>query len=322
HPESKNWFVHVPFAATTYHAEIGFYDAAGIWRRAAVSQKTLTPPEAPSTDLSAEFATIPAEVSFQQVVEAVQQFVTVSQNEPLLEAVAQASEAQREQLAIPQIILHEQPPIPRVSKTRIGPASDLPRDPHADRKRDPLPIKIIPAEEWSEEQSAALSRLIHIDSFRRVWMGSMEITELVRRQLEEEITSINAARRKRPAVAAEGRVPLEVTDISSPSGGEFSKPGNFWFKINAELIIYGATEPDARVTIADRLIKLRPDGTFSFRFSLPDGSYQLPAVAISADAQDGREARLEFSRTTDYRGHVEAHPQNAALRPPRPDHLE
>ena len=32
----------------------------------------------------------------------------------------------------------------------------------------------------------------------------------------------------------------------------------------------GATEPDAAVTIGGRKIQLRKDGTFSFRFALPD----------------------------------------------------
>ena len=319
HPESRNWFLHVPFAETSYFAEIGFYDTTGTWRRVAISSKTLTPPDAPSKDLSAEFATIPADVTFQEVVEAVQQFVAITRNEPLLDAVALASEAQREgATASPQ--RHEEPALPEVSKTRIRPAPGF-----SGRSRpttEPLPIQINPADEWSEEQTLALSRLIHIDSFRRVWMGSMEITELVRRQLEEEVASIAAAKRKRPVISAQPDVSREQENISSPAGGEFQKSGRFWFKINAELIIYGATEPDAKVTIADRLIKLRPDGTFSFRFSLPDGRYQLPAIAISADGDHGREARLEFSRSTDYHGQVEAHSQDSTLRPPRPDHLE
>ena len=91
--------------------------------------------------------------------------------------------------------------------------------------------------------------------------------------------------------------------------------------MNAELIVYGATEPDAKVTVAERPIKLRPDGTFSFRFSLPDGRYQLPALAVSGDGEEAREARLEFARCTEYHGPVEAHPQDAALRPPNPENI-
>ena len=317
HPESKNWFVHVPHPETLYSAEIGYYDAKRKWQSVAVSQHTLTPPDSPSTDVSAKFATIPAEVTFQQVVEAVQQFVTVSKSEPLLEAVAHATEAQRNDQPT-RTAPRNEPRLPRTSVTPIGRVSNVPQTP---KPQNGIPVEITSGGEWSEEQTRALTRLIHVDSFRRVWLGSMEITELVRLQLQEEMASIAAAEAKR-AIRGEKipAGPFEL-NIGSPTGGEFRKPGKFWFKINAELIIYGATEPDATVTIADREIKLRPDGTFSFRFSLPDGRYQLPAVAISSDGEEGREARLEFSRSTDYRGHVEPHAQDPALRAPRGENV-
>jgi hypothetical protein len=95
----------------------------------------------------------------------------------------------------------------------------------------------------------------------------------------------------------------------------------FWFNVNAELIIYGATEPDAKVTIGGHQIKLRSDGSFSFRFALPDGNYDLPALAISADGTDSRAADLKFSRNTQYMGDVGAHPQDPALKAPSPDNL-
>src|ERR1039457_6918978 len=91
--------------------------------------------------------------------------------------------------------------------------------------------------------------------------------------------------------------------------------------IRSELIIYGATEPNAKVTLGGHEIKLRSDGTFSFRFALPDGKYDLPAVAVSADGTDGRAAELKFSRTTEYLGDVGATPQDPALKPPLPDNL-
>jgi hypothetical protein len=95
----------------------------------------------------------------------------------------------------------------------------------------------------------------------------------------------------------------------------------FWFNVNAELIVYGATEPDATVTIGGRTIKLRPDGSFSYRFALPDGKYELPVLATSADGDDSRSAELKFSRNTRYRGEVGVHPQDSALKPPRPAHV-
>ena len=105
------------------------------------------------------------------------------------------------------------------------------------------------------------------------------------------------------------------SSLSSPFGGQERKKG-FWFNVNAELILYGATEPDAQVTIGGRVIKLRPDGTFSYRFALPDGQYELPAVAISYDKTDGRAAELKFGRSTEYRGDVGTHPQDPQLKAP------
>jgi hypothetical protein len=54
---------------------------------------------------------------------------------------------------------------------------------------------------------------------------------------------------------------------------------------------------------------------------LPDGKYDLPAVAASADGDDSRTAALQFSRRTEYRGDVGAHPQDAALKPPLAEHV-
>jgi hypothetical protein len=160
---------------------------------------------------------------------------------------------------------------------------------------------------WTKEQEQALASVVSIDKMRRVWIGSLEITELVRRQLAGESSSWSSALVQLPSSFG--------ASWSSPMGG-MEKRREFWFNVNAELIIYGATEPDATVTIGDRQIKLRPDGTFSFRFALPDGNYALPAVATSADQEESREAALKFSRDTKYRGEVGAHPQDKKLKAP------
>ncbi|MBU6411011.1 MAG: hypothetical protein KGR98_11555, partial [Verrucomicrobia bacterium] len=131
-------------------------------------------------------------------------------------------------------------------------------------------------------------------------------TELIRRRLAQEISSFGISSR--------------ISSLASPFGGMEQAKG-FWFNVNAELIIYGATEPDATVTLGGHAIKLRGDGTFSYRFSLPDGNYDLPAVAVSADGTDGRAANLKFNRHTDYMGEVGAHPQDPALKPPVPESL-
>lgn len=174
-----------------------------------------------------------------------------------------------------------------------------------------------PISNWTHEQETALAKVIAIDESRRVWMGSLEITELIRRRLAQEMSSFGLI--SSLGVSSLGVSSLGISSFSSPFGGMPSK--GFWFNVNAELIIYGATEADAKVTIGGHQIKLRQDGSFSFRFALPDGNYGLPAVAISADGTDSRAADLKFSRNTQYMGDVGAHPQDPALKAPSPENL-
>jgi uncharacterized protein len=169
-----------------------------------------------------------------------------------------------------------------------------------------------PLTAWTQEQEAALAKIIAIDDSRRVWMGSLEITELIRRRLQQEMSSFGLT-------SSLGVSSLGISSFSSPFGGIPAK--GFWFMVNAELIIYGATEPNAKVTLGGTQVKLRPDGSFSFRFALPDGNYDLPAVAVSADGTDARAADLKFSRQTQYMGDVGVHPQDPALKTPLPENI-
>ena len=76
------------------------------------------------------------------------------------------------------------------------------------------------------------------------------------------------------------------------------RPRQFWLVADAELIVYGATEPDANVTIGGRPIKLNPDGTFRFQMSFQDGLIDYPIMAIAADGEQTRSIHMKFERET------------------------
>ena len=84
---------------------------------------------------------------------------------------------------------------------------------------------------------------------------------------------------------------------SSPVKKEI-KERNFWLKVDCELIVYGATEPDAKVSVQGAPIKLRPDGTFTLRYYLPDGKQVIPVKAISADKLEERSITPTVIRET------------------------
>ncbi len=281
HPESRNWFIHVGRADAKFVAELGYYSRKKQWNTIATSGVTLTPPDSLSDDVSVRFATLPANITPEQLQALIQ--AAALDNVPLMEVIQQ-----------------------------IQGISASPRPAAAPGTGAARPARAVGAEaHWTPAQERALAEAISMDEVRRVWIGSLEITELVRRQLVKEISSQTAAQLSLPSSPTGAG-----SSLSSPFGGGADRTKGFWFNVNAELIIYGATEPDAEVTIGGRVIKLRPDGSFSYRFALPDGQYELPAVAVSADKTDGRAAELKFSRGTEYRGDVGVHPQDASLKPP------
>ncbi|MBI5801605.1 MAG: DUF4912 domain-containing protein [Verrucomicrobia bacterium] len=311
HPESRNWFIHVGRGGTKFVAQLGYFDRKERWQTIALSAATVTPPDDVSADTSAEFATLPVEVPFEELVEMVR--TIVGQHIPLMEALAQLREQGHPNLPTAETFAAPAAAVAARSNRAGSGAPQVARGEAA----GPAPAPV-----WTSAQAEALAEVVTMDEVRRVWIGSMEITELVRRQLVKRLSEVSAAQ------MAAGQGSLGLGSPSSPFGalgslagaiGGVEKARGFWFNINAELILYGATEADAKVTIGGRQIRLRPDGTFSYRFALPDGTFDLPAIAISAAGDDTRAAELRFHRKTAYHGDVGAHPQDATLKAPTPD---
>jgi phosphate transport system substrate-binding protein len=72
----------------------------------------------------------------------------------------------------------------------------------------------------------------------------------------------------------------------------------FWFQADAELIIHGATEPGATVTIAGHSIKLKPDGTFHLRVPFTDNLIDYLMTAVTSDEQQTRIIHKKFFQET------------------------
>ncbi|MCH7728745.1 MAG: DUF4912 domain-containing protein, partial [Planctomycetes bacterium] len=72
----------------------------------------------------------------------------------------------------------------------------------------------------------------------------------------------------------------------------------FSFEVDAEIIIYGTTKPDAYVTLAGKPVELRSDGSFTVRLSMPNKRQVLPVVASSGDGVEQRTVVLAIERNT------------------------
>jgi len=119
-------------------------------------------------------------------------------------------------------------------------------------------------ENWADIDTGKADRIFAMSAGFDPTASSLELKQLFEERLRRPMGS--------PAVTSFG------------SGAfQYGKERKFWFQLDAELIVYGATEPTAKVTLQGEPVKLRPDGTFTMRFSLPDSRQIIPATAASAD---------------------------------------
>ena len=84
----------------------------------------------------------------------------------------------------------------------------------------------------------------------------------------------------------------------SESGSGIVRPRSFWLVADAELIVYGATEPTASLFIGEEQIPLDADGTFRVHVPFRDGQQLYPIEALAADGEQKRNITLEFRRLT------------------------
>lgn len=132
-----------------------------------------------------------------------------------------------------------------------------------------------------------LEKILQASGGGRVGMGSLELAKMLS-QRWEMLSQISSWRGS--------------GGISSFGGAERiaqEKARGFWLIADCELVLYGATEPTATVTVAGKPVELNPDGTFSLRFALPDGKLELPVKGISGDRVEEREIRISVTRKTE-----------------------
>ena len=81
-------------------------------------------------------------------------------------------------------------------------------------------------------------------------------------------------------------------------GGVTPRQRSFWLVADAELIVYGATDPSARLTIGGEDVPLSTDGTFRIQVPFRDGDQVYAIEATAADGEQKRNITLNFQRQT------------------------
>jgi len=75
-------------------------------------------------------------------------------------------------------------------------------------------------------------------------------------------------------------------------------PLGFQLEIDAEMIVYGATRPDAYVTLHGEPVKVQADGTFRARVDMPNKRQVIPIVASVPDVPGRQTIVMAVERNT------------------------
>jgi len=110
--------------------------------------------------------------------------------------------------------------------------------------------------------------------------NSTELQELFEERLQRPMV---------PAVRRPGGYDIEVDEDDRP---------DFQLQVDAEVIVYGATQPDARVTLQGEPVKVQPDGTFRVRVDMPNKRQVLPIIASAPDGGSRHMVVMAVERNT------------------------
>ena len=82
------------------------------------------------------------------------------------------------------------------------------------------------------------------------------------------------------------------------SGNGIVKNKSFWLVADSELIVYGATDPSAKLTIGEEAVPLAADGTFRLQVPFRDGSQKYEIKAVDASGDQEKSITMKFEKLT------------------------
>jgi hypothetical protein len=148
--------------------------------------------------------------------------------------------------------------------------------------------------EVTDEQWALLQiefeKLLKISGDGRVGHGSYDLVKLMRERWEE-LTKL-------PSSGVLGGASSSSKRTAPRGAGESSTEKTFWLKADTEIVVYGATEPDATLTVQGKSVPLAPDGSFTLRFYLPDGEQSYPVEAVSSCGAMSKKITFRVTKET------------------------
>ena len=285
--ETNSWYLSVRDADADYYVELGHYNG-GHWKTLTRSGTVLTPRDTLAGFGEPVFANMPFHATFQQLVEKLRG--EMREGESLAAALARLQG--RGDLPLGRLSPAQRIALDRLLDTELGSLTSGELARYLGSPGASLFSGGFAPSSWG---AAAASWAQAPGGFSSGYLAALGLAGA---------SWSGASFEQAPgswSSAALARWGAESSWMSS-----WSRPRGFFMHLNAEVIFYGGTHPDAKVTVDGKEIMIRPDGTFRYHFVLPDGEFEIPIVATSPDGVETRRAVLRFERDTSRQGEVGA----------------
>ncbi|MFH7241827.1 MAG: DUF4912 domain-containing protein [Spirulina sp.] len=302
---ARDWYLQIPVSDRDYQAEIGYLTGDGRWLLLARSNTIRIPPIYPSDWSEDHFKTVTWEADLRG--KTLMTLVDPNQKSRSLHeqmyAISQAGEADRVDGSLYGSMQHVPGSVPHVpgSVSHVaGSIQQVPGSiPHVAGSMAPYQ-----AAESSYAWGASGAGLLQgmpgpggaVPTMSG--MGMMSGVGMGVTMSGVGMSGVGMSGMTVSGLTMSGISGLTMSGVGFSASMPPARPRKFWLVADAELIVYGATEPDATVTIAGQPIQLSPEGTFRFHTSFPDGTIDYPIMAVAADGEQNRSIHMTFDRQT------------------------
>ena len=282
--ETNSWYLSVRDADADYYVELGHYNG-GHWKTLTRSATVLTPRDTLAGFGQPVFANMPFHATFQQLVEKLRG--EMRDGESLAEALGRLQG--RGELPLAQLSPAQRIALDRLLDTQLGSLTSGELARHLGSPGSSIFSGGFAPSSWG---AAAASWSQAPGGFSSGFLAALGLTGA---------SWSGASFEQGPGSWSSASWGAPGSWMSS-----WTRPRSFFMHVNAEVIFYGGTHPDAKLTVDGKEIMIRPDGTFRYHFVLPDGEFEIPIVAKSPDGMETRRAVLRFERATGRAGDVAA----------------
>lgn len=267
---ARQWYLQIPVSDRDYQVDIGYLAGDGRWLVLARSNTVRIPPIYPSNWTEEHFLTVTWEESLRDKT-------ILTLDDPQVKG-AGAEVGLHEQL----YILAQSGEALRVDGSLFGSM------PH-------VPGSMIPSiSSYSLASGAGLGAAAAVPGLTMSGVSGFTMSGFPGPMAEFSGLTMSGI----SGLTMSGMSGLTMSGVGFSASMPPIRPRKFWLVADAELIVYGATEPDATVTIGGVPIQLTEEGTFRFQTSFQDGTIEYPIMAVAADGEQSRNIHMTFERQT------------------------